>query len=570
MEGRLRFLQMLMALASQTRMLKQAGFRDEFTAKLGKGDGRTITAPDIPTKDSNYMVYYYDGAQGRNGTAILLSPTIPYANSTAYHGTEIRIAKAPAAYGFGDQECVIGLSLTGAFTKGTLNPVGETIGNEGTYPSTEQFRALRVEEDSGLSVSVRGPYWYPKNDRSLEWTLYEDSSIDLTSYVPTGDNEQRIGVVYLDPLTNELGFLPGEVTVGIPPQAYDTITADQVLAIDWSDKIPCGVVYLHADETEIVDADIQRQFEIRSIFYPPRLKLDPSPAGVWTRPQSIEVDNSGRIISIVAGTAEGGGGTAKTVKFKPGASFTIIGSDVPLSFNTSVQNDDSAGSYSAPYFQFTPPQDATYKIRVHLELENGYYNPSSIFIISVFDSPDGDRIPVLRIDADMLIAGSVFDNNIYLNLDMGQTVIFEGDVYGSNPDFNLRFGSANSYIEVTWTAGAPPINDANTITASIDFDYSDTFPLIIRTAADGGEIIVTAQPEITTAFDDGTQFTIGDDGDDDRAVTAAQILTGRADTIFEIAPKKYVYAGGTAIKLYKPAGTPTTGSGTITLTLKGQ
>jgi hypothetical protein len=564
-----RLISNIKKIAGKTRDLEKQGYRDWFIARLGSGDGVTVTAPDNPAKNSNYLVYYYTDDNIRRGLAVRLPESdIPYANGTAYHGLEIIVGKAPLAKGWGDKEVVIGLTEAGAYSASTNGIIQAIGGNEGTYPSTDQFMALRVNPKAGMVVTVRGPYYYQKNNPSLEPVVFTDTDIDLTSFVPTGTDEQMIGIVYLNPNDNTLGFAEGDVSLASPLPSPDTITEEMVNAIDTSLWHPAGVVYLYKDQVEITEDDVLRDFEVRSIFIPPYRKVNTALAGVYTTPDIIQVDPSGRVIFIQSGTGGGSGGVPKTVKFENGSAFDLDNDEtIALPMDTVVTNDDSAGDFDAGYFQFTAPQDANYRIAIHLVSSSIVYSPSAIITASYFDYPSGDPVPVLTINADDIVGGSPFDGVVYQNLSASQVIAFEISYIGS--PFGVANFNTGSYIEITWTSGTPPLTDANTISVEVPFTFATTFPLTIRTVGSTGERIMDAQIYIETPFDDGATFTIGDSGDNDRIMTSGESRSGYTDTSFSKTPSPYNYSSGDIVRLYKPSGTPTTGSGIVTLILKG-
>jgi hypothetical protein len=110
-------------------------------------------------------------------------------------------------------------------------------------------------------------------------------------------------------------------------------------------------------------------------------------------------------------------------------------------------------------------------------------------------------------------------------------------------------------------------SSGNTFIEKIAFTYSTTFPLELHTVGASGADVVDIQIYIDSAFDDNTDFSIGDTSDNNRLATTSDSISSLSNTIFDIHPTPYHYNSGT-INLYMPAGTPTTGSGIVTLTLK--
>lgn len=608
MNGIERLARALGALSTQSATAHQNTFRDSFVARLGKGDGVTITAPDDPTKDAKIKVWYHTD-QGRRGTAILLgSAAIPYANSSAYHGVEVMVGRPPASLGFGDQECIFGVGgTTGAISGGGTSLIYNIINNCTINPAAAQIRTLRLEPsaDGGLKVQVVGPYNYPKNDASQQILTYKTANLDLTSYIPTS-GKHRIGIVYLDPIANTLGIVASTAIVSGTLPNRTAFTILDVAGLDVSKYIPSGVVYLYYGQTEITTDDILNdKFEVRSLFYPPKLKKTPPVAGTYTSPASITISPSGEVEAITSGTAIGpGGATTKTVKFKPSIDKELFpNTSGGLLLDSAVTNDDTAGAYSAPYFEFTPPSTALYRIRVSLDFNAGSYSNIAVFKVSYFkvaDGPTSTQTYILTVNASTFDAGAgPYIGTISQTLNVGETIALKYE-YIDLGGVSRQVEAATTYVEIVSTPPAatlfgpqpahtvlagptsggdvPPTFRAlaaddlpagATFTVKVPFDHTTTFPLTLHTAGVNGADVTEAQVYIGTAFNGSTTLSIGDSGNNSRLVATGDLAAGRADTVFVVEPVPYHYGAGDIIKLYKPAGTPSAGSGVITLTLKG-
>lgn len=265
------FIEIRKAIADQSARF---GYPPSFKAYLGRGDGVTITDPDYPVPGANQYVWYYT-EEGRQGHAIMSAGAgIPYVNQPEYHGLPIQIGHLPDAFNI-KAECVLGVGGNeGMAAVGGTSVINNSVTNN-YYGSLDKLTNLRIQISSGLVVAVDGPFLY--SDPATNVFRYYDGTgtVDLAAaQAGLSAGQHRIADLYLDPSTNTLGHVDSTPAsaIGILP-ARSEITYTDLFALSVDGKVRIGPVYLYYGQTSIVEADILRTLDYRSLFMPPELFL---------------------------------------------------------------------------------------------------------------------------------------------------------------------------------------------------------------------------------------------------------------------------------------------------------
>ncbi len=217
--------------------------RTTYTALLGTGDGSTI----LPTNPNGSRRPNYVWAR-INLTSGVSIEQIRNTRVPNTYGIEVQVAKSIAD----DVYEVIDFQPTQAdayYGGTTIAQVGEHAqshgywANDPIFPDTRQLPPLRTGllQTPGLSVHVE-PY--------RQWA---GGDIDLTSFVPSGANEQKLVIVCWNQSTNALAIEEGVAkTVNLSSTKYNPFTRDEVLDIEIAVELTTSmVVRLYKDQTRL-------------------------------------------------------------------------------------------------------------------------------------------------------------------------------------------------------------------------------------------------------------------------------------------------------------------------------